>query len=238
MILFPAIDIKDGHCVRLVQGDFGKKEIYGDPQEMAKRWQGLGAEWLHIVDLDGALEGGAKNATVIKALIESVDVPVQVGGGIRNLSRMEDYLRMGASRVILGSAALKDEEFLNEAIAAFGEAVAVSVDAKGGFVATDGWTKISRVKASDFVKHLAEKGVRTIIYTDIARDGMLSGPNFAEIAGVIRQTNMNVIASGGISSLEDIKKLAEWKVYGAIIGKALYTGQIDFALARKEVAGC
>lgn len=235
MILFPAIDIRDGKAVRLIQGDYDKQTTYGDPVEMAKKWVSYGAEYLHIVDLDGALVGQTKNLETIEKILREIDIPVQVGGGIRNIERIESLLNIGVSRVILGSAALKDEQFLDEAVAKFGEKIAVSIDAKNGYVATDGWTKTSDVKAIDFAKKLQKKGVKTIIYTDIAKDGMLQGPNFAELEKMNRETTMDVIASGGVTSIEDLKKLAEFNMYGAIIGKALYTGKINLQTALKEV---
>lgn len=235
MILFPAIDIRDGKAVRLIQGDYDKQTTYGDPVEMAKKWVSYGAEYLHIVDLDGALVGQTKNLETIEKILQEIDIPVQVGGGIRNIERIESLLNIGVSRVILGSAALKDEQFLDEAVAKFGEKIAVSIDAKNGYVATDGWTKTSDVKAIDFAKKLQKKGVKTIIYTDIAKDGMLQGPNFAELEKMNRETTMDVIASGGVTSIEDLKKLAEFNMYGAIIGKALYTGKINLQTALKEV---
>lgn len=235
MILFPAIDIRDGKAVRLIQGDYDKQTTYGNPVEMAKKWVSYGAEYLHIVDLDGALVGQTENLETVEKILREIDIPVQVGGGIRNIERIESLLSIGVSRVILGSAALKNEQFLDEAVAKFGEKIAVSIDAKNGYVATDGWTKTSDVKAIDFAKKLQKKGVKTIIYTDIAKDGMLQGPNFAELEKMNRETTMDVIASGGVTSIEDLKKLAEFNMYGAIIGKALYTGKINLQTALKEV---
>lgn len=235
MILFPAIDIRDGKAVRLIQGDYDKQTTYGNPVEMAKKWVSYGAEYLHIVDLDGALVGQTENLETVEKILREIDIPVQVGGGIRNIERIESLLSIAVSRVILGSAALKNEQFLDEAVAKFGEKIAVSIDAKNGYVATDGWTKTSDVKAIDFAKKLQKKGVKTIIYTDIAKDGMLQGPNFAELEKMNRETTMDVIASGGVTSIEDLKKLAEFNMYGAIIGKALYTGKINLQTALKEV---
>jgi len=238
MNLFPAIDIRDGKCVRLIQGDYGKQQIFGDPIEMAKKWEVAGAKFLHIVDLDGALVGEAKNLFAIQLILETIHIPIQLGGGIRSLEKVEQLLEMGVSRVILGSAALRDEQFLDKALEIYGSAIAVSIDAKNGFIATDGWTKTSEVDAISFAKKLEEKGCQTIVYTDIAKDGMLSGPNFVELEKINRETTMDVIASGGVSSLEDLRKLKALNMYGAIIGKAIYTGKINLELALKEVTVC
>jgi phosphoribosylformimino-5-aminoimidazole carboxamide ribotide isomerase len=238
MILFPAIDIRNGQCVRLIQGDYDKQTTFGDPVLIAKKWAELGAEYLHIVDLDGALVGKTRNFKTIEEILQVIDIPVQVGGGIRNIDRIESLLSIGVSRVILGSAALQSKKFLDEVVTKFNEKIVVSVDTKNGFVATDGWTKTSKVRALDFTKQLEEKGVQTIIYTDIAKDGMLQGPNFIELERINQQTTMDVIASGGITSLEDLKKLASSNMYGAIIGKALYTDKINLEIAIKEVAAC
>lgn len=235
MILFPAIDIRNGRCVRLVQGDYDKEDFYGDPVYMAKRWEDAGAQYLHIVDLDGALEGASKNLSVIARIADTVKLPIQVGGGIRSMIQVEKLLDIGIERVILGSAAVYNESFLNSVLEKYGSTVAVSIDAKNGLVATDGWTKITSIKALDYARNLEGKGLKTIVYTDIEKDGMLSGPNFAEIDIMNQQTNMQVIAAGGVTSLEDIRKLQRLNIYGAIIGKALYTGEIDFQSALQEV---
>lgn len=238
MILFPAIDIRDGKCVRLIQGDYGKQQTFGDPVEMAKKWEEAGAKFLHIVDLDGALVGETKNLSAIQLILDTIHIPIQLGGGIRSLEKVERLMEMGVSRVILGSAALRDEQFLDEALETYGSAIAVSIDAKNGFVATDGWTKTSEVEALAFAKKLEEKGCQTIVYTDIAKDGMLSGPNFSELEKINWETTMDVIASGGVSSLEDLRKLKALNMYGAIIGKAIYTGKINLEQALKEVMIC
>lgn len=235
MILFPAIDIRNGRCVRLVQGDYDKEDFYGDPVYMAKRWEDAGAQYLHIVDLDGALEGASKNLSVIARIADTVKLPIQVGGGIRSMIQVEKLLDIGIERVILGSAAVYNESFLNSVLEKYGSTVAVSIDAMNGLVATDGWTKITSIKALDYARNLEGKGLKTIVYTDIEKDGMLSGPNFAEIDIMNQQTNMQVIAAGGVTSLEDIRKLQRLNIYGAIIGKALYTGEIDFQSALQEV---
>ncbi|WP_085993487.1 1-(5-phosphoribosyl)-5-[(5-phosphoribosylamino)methylideneamino]imidazole-4-carboxamide isomerase [Oceanobacillus senegalensis] len=229
MILFPAVDIRGGKCVRLTQGDYNKEKVYSDaPTEMAKEWQGKGAECLHIVDLDGAKTGESINKAAIQAIAEETNIPVQVGGGIRSLSVIEDYVASGINRVIIGTAAINDKKFLMDAVEKYGSKIAVSIDARNGFVATDGWTKDSTVKAIDLVKDLEAIGVETIVYTDILKDGMLKGPNFEELQTINDATTMNVIASGGVSSKEDIHKLKNLNMYGAIIGKALYDGTLKF----------
>ncbi|GAA0501377.1 1-(5-phosphoribosyl)-5-[(5-phosphoribosylamino) me thylideneamino]imidazole-4-carboxamide isomerase [Salinibacillus aidingensis] len=235
MILYPAIDIRNGKCVRLIQGDYNQEDVYGDPVEMAQKWINKGAKALHLVDLDGAKSGTSENLTTIEAIVNQTDIPVQVGGGIRTMNQVHALASIGVQRIILGTAALTNETFLNEAVSNYPDCIAVSIDAKKGYVATDGWTKTSDRKALDFARELEKKGVQTIIYTDIAKDGMLSGPNFTEIDHVNQHVQMNVIASGGISSQEDVEKLSELNVYGAIIGKALYTGKLEFEQMVKEV---
>lgn len=229
MILFPAIDVLDGKCVRLIQGDYDKEVIYSDsPVEMAKFWETEGAEFIHIVDLNGAKSGLSVNLSVIQHIAESVSIPVQVGGGIRSVKTIEDYLNKGVNRVILGTAAIQDPEFLKEAVDAFQEKIVVSVDAREGFVATEGWTDTSSTKATDLIDHLEKIGVQTIVYTDIAKDGMLAGPNLIEQKQINEHTQMKVIASGGVTTIEDIQNLAYLNMYGAIIGKALYDERLDF----------
>lgn len=229
MILFPAIDILDGKCVRLTQGDYNKEIVYHDePAEMAKIWESKKAEFIHIVDLDGAKTGKSVNREVIEKIAKSVSIPIQVGGGVRSLETIETHLDSGVNRVIVGTAAIKDKDFLKQAVETFKEKIVVSIDARNGYVATDGWTKDSTVKALDLVKELEEIGVKTIVYTDIAKDGMLEGPNFTELQTINEATSIDVIASGGVTTAEDIKKLKEMNMYGAIIGKALYDGTIEF----------
>lgn len=229
MIIFPAIDILKGKCVRLIQGDYNQEKVYGDsPVAMAKKWEEKGAAYIHIVDLDGAKSGDSINKSVIKEIAENVNIPVQVGGGIRSLDVISFYLNSGVSRVIIGTAAIQDPEFLKEAVEQYGEKIAVSLDARNGFVATDGWTDTSEVKAIDLVKELEQIGVKTIVYTDIAKDGMLQGPNLEEQRAINEATSMDVIASGGVTTKEDVDNLQTLAMYGTIIGKALYDGKLDF----------
>ncbi len=228
MIIFPAIDIKDGKCVRLKQGDFKETTIYNeDPIEVSKEWEGKGAKYIHLVDLDGALSGMPKNIKIIEEIIKNIHIPIQIGGGIRNEGCVQILLEKGVSRIILGSAALKNKELLKELVKNYTDKIAVSVDAKNGFVAVDGWTKISNIKSIDFVKELEEIGVKTIVYTDIAKDGMMQGPNF-EIYEILKNNiRVDIIASGGIRTLEDILKIKEMGLYGCIVGKALYNKNIS-----------
>ncbi|SNS63132.1 1-(5-phosphoribosyl)-5-[(5-phosphoribosylamino)methylideneamino] imidazole-4-carboxamide isomerase [Anaerovirgula multivorans] len=230
MIIYPAIDIKDGRCVRLTQGKFDEEKVYfQDPQEVAKLWEQKGAQVLHIVDLDGALEGRSKNLSVIERIVETVDIPLQLGGGIRSLEAIEALISIGVKRVILGTKAVQDKEMLKKAVELYGDRIVVSIDAKAGFVAVDGWTKTSTVKAIDFAKEIELLGVKTIVYTDIARDGMMKGPNFHAIKELKNYVAVDIIASGGVSSLEDLETLSEIGVAGVIVGKALYEGKVDLA---------
>lgn len=229
MIIFPAIDILKGKCVRLIQGDYNQEKVYGDsPVAMAKKWEEKGAEYIHIVDLDGAKSGDSINKSVIKEIAENVNIPIQVGGGIRSLDIISFYLNSGVSRVIIGTAAIQDPEFLKEAVNQYGDKIAVSLDARNGFIATDGWTDTSEVKAIDLVKQLEQIGLKTIVYTDIAKDGMLQGPNLEEQRAINDATSMNLIASGGVTTKEDVNNLQTLNLYGTIIGKALYDGKLDF----------
>lgn len=228
MIIFPAIDILDGQCVRLIQGDYNQEKVYSDaPAEMAKEWEEKGASYIHIVDLNGAKTGDSINKDVINHIAQSTTIPVQVGGGIRSLETIQGYLEKGVSRVIIGTAAITDRKFLKEAIQQYGERIVVSLDARDGFIATDGWTDTSDTKALDLVQELESLGLQTIVYTDIAKDGMLEGPNIIEQREIHQATTMQVIASGGITTTTDIQALAEEKLYGAIIGKALYDGKLS-----------
>ncbi len=232
MRIYPAIDLKDGQCVRLLHGDFDKKTIYSsDPVATALRWQDAGSDYLHVVDLDGARSGEAKNRAVIKKICENVHMKVQTGGGIRAMKDIDELISCGVSRVILGTAAVKNFELVEEAVKKYGEKIAVGIDAKDGFVATDGWEKVSVLKACDFAKKVEAAGVKTIIYTDISTDGALTGPNIPAMVEMCAKTNLNVIASGGISSIEDIKMLLSTRVEGVITGRAIYDGKLDLKSA-------
>lgn len=228
MIIFPAIDIKDNKCVRLLQGDFDKVNVYGnDPSLMAKKWEDKGAKFLHMVSLNGARGEGNVNDESIKKLLSTVNIPIQMGGGIRSKERVKELLDLGVDRVILGSVAIKDKELLKDLISQYKEKIVVSVDAKNGKVAAQGWEEVSDVNSLDFCKELEEMGVKTIVYTDISKDGMMVGPNFDIYEKLSKETNLDIIASGGVTSIEDVKKLKAMDLYGVIIGKSLYENKID-----------
>ena len=231
MIIYPAIDIKDANVVRLLQGDFSQVTEYADdPTLIAKTWVKKGAEWLHLVDLDGAKTGEMLNQKTIFKIVNSVDIPVQVGGGIRSMETVDELIEAGLSRVILGTKVLEDDKFLSECLSKYADKVAVSLDCNNGMIATKGWTNTTDVKATDFVKKLEEQGLQCLIYTDIARDGMLTGPNYEALEEMCDTTSIPIIASGGVSSLDDIKKLKTLEskgVAGAISGKALYEGKLS-----------
>lgn len=228
MIIFPALDLKDGNCVRLVQGDFDRKQIFSeDPIAIGLKWQSQGAKYLHLVDLGGALTGIPENKAVIKKIIKTLNIPVQVGGGIRSMVYADELISAGAARIILGTSALSDSTFVKNVLEKYQERVAVSIDAKDGFAAVKGWTEVSAVKASDLANLLKTYGLQTIVYTDIAKDGMMSGPNFKELAEMQQKTEIDIIASGGVSTPSDVERIAEMGLYGVIIGRALYTGDIN-----------
>lgn len=230
--IIPAIDIRGGRCVRLYQGDFNKETVFADdPLEMALRWQSIGATRLHIVDLDGAATGDVGNLDVIQRLVSSVVVPIEVGGGIRTMETMQKYIGIGVDRVILGTSAVSRPEIVQEACRRFGQAVVVSIDAKGGFAATHGWQKTTELPVVSFALSMVDLGVRRFVYTDIGRDGTLTEPNFASLFELTDTTKFPVIASGGVSSVLHIKLLKKLGVEGVIIGRALYTGDINLAQA-------
>lgn len=228
MIIYPAIDIRDGKCVRLTQGDFSKEKVYFEkPEEVARMWEKKGAKILHIVDLDGALEGRSKNIHVIKKIVKNVNIPLQLGGGIRSIQAISELINIGVDRVILGTKALQDRNMVKEALDLYGDKIVIGIDAKEGYVAIDGWTRTSNVRLTDFALDMEIMGVKSIIYTDITKDGMLQGPDFAGIAQLQDRVNIDIIASGGVRSTEDVKRLCKMKVAGVIIGKALYEDKIS-----------
>lgn len=233
MQIIPAIDIRGGRCVRLRHGDYAQETVFSDdPVAVAKRWQSQGAQRLHVVDLDGAREGRPVNQESLRAVIKAVGVPVQVGGGIRDIATINSYLEAGADRVALGTAAVKDQTTLINSVTLFRDRIIVGVDARDGLAAVEGWTETSSVRATELVRQLSEFGVSRIFYTDIGRDGVLSGPNFPAIQEIVEHAAglpapMAVIASGGISEIEHLKRLRAIGVEGAIIGTALYTGAIS-----------
>ena len=233
MQLYPAIDMKNGQCVRLRQGAFKDITIYSDaPEKVAAHWQEKGASFLHLVDLDGALAGYSVNEEVIRRIADTVSIPIEIGGGIRSKEAVERMLDLGVRRVIIGTKAAEHPEFLRDMVRTFGEeAIVAGVDAKDGMVAVEGWEKGSSLTASDLCLTMKEYGVRHIVYTDISRDGMLSGPNVEATRKLTEETGLDIIASGGVSCMEDLKCLHEAGIRGAIIGKALYENRIDLAEA-------
>lgn len=235
MIIFPAIDIKDNKCVRLSQGDFNKVKTYSnEPFDMALKWKNEGASFLHIVDLDGARSEEIINKKSIEKIAKDIGLPIQVGGGIRSEEKIKNFIDMGVKRVIIGTIAVENKELLKELVSKYKEKIIVSIDAKDGKVALRGWEVISEVDSIDLCKELEEIGIKTIVYTDISKDGMLEGPNFDIYEILSQKTSLNIIASGGISSIDDIKRLKDMNIYGAIVGKALYDNKIEL----KEVLKC
>ena len=239
MLIIPAIDLKDGHCVRLKQGLMTDATVFSeDPGAMAKHWVGKGARRLHLVDLNGAFAGKPKNEEAVKAVVKAIggDVPVQLGGGIRDLDTVERYLDDGISYIILGTAAVKTPGFLHDACYAFPGHIMVGLDAKDGKVAVDGWSKVTGHDVLDLAKKFQDLGVEAIIYTDISRDGMMSGVNIKATVDLARELSVPVIASGGISDLKDVKALCEAEgegILGAITGRAIYEGTLDFTEAQR-----
>ena len=237
MEVIPSIDLKSGRCVRLYQGDYAKETVFSDdPLGTAQRWESLGAPRLHLVDLDGAASGEPQHLTVVARIAATLKIPVQVGGGIRRMEMIEQYVKAGIKRVVLGTAAVENPKLVKEACLVFGEAIVLGVDARDGFVAVRGWQDKTSVSAADLIQQMEALGARRFIYTDIARDGTLTEPNFQAIAGLIAKTRSPVIASGGVTSIDHLRKLSQLGVEGAIIGRALYTGDIrlDKALAALE----
>jgi phosphoribosylformimino-5-aminoimidazole carboxamide ribotide isomerase len=225
--VIPAIDILGGKCVRLKQGRYEQAVVYSnDPLEMAKKWEAQGAKRLHVVDLDGARSGTPENIETIKNLIKEVGIPVQVGGGIRMLIVITDLIKFGADRVVLGTTAVKNPNLISNVCEKFGEKIAVAIDAKGGYAAADGWMYVTKKNTLTLAKEAIDLGVQRFIYTDINRDGMLEGPNFDAIRQFASEISVPVIASGGVSSKEDVEKLKEIGVEGCIVGKALYEGKV------------
>lgn len=228
MIIYPAIDLKEGRCVRLYQGDFAQETVVNpDPVKQAIAFENAGAKALHIVDLDGALSGDLTNLKVIQAILAAITIPIQVGGGIRSMAQVARYLDAGVSRVIIGSKAVEDPAFVAEAVQQYGDQIAVGIDAKDGLVATRGWLAVSDKNYLTVADQMAQLGVKTIIFTDIAKDGTLMGPNLEQLQAIAAKVpDLQIIASGGISSREDLEAVKALGVYGVISGKALYNGNI------------
>lgn len=239
MLVIPAIDLKDGRCVRLRQGNMEQATVYTqDPAAMAVRWQGEGASRLHLVDLDGAVEGRPRNLSAIEAILTSVSVPVQVGGGIRDIETVRRYLALGVARVVLGTAALLHKDLLEKACAEFPGRIMAGVDARGGKVAVRGWTSLSQTSTGELLLALSGYPLGGVIYTDIARDGMLEGPNLAELRTVVDSAPTAVIASGGISRIEDLLGIQALgpRIEGVVVGKALYEGKLSLPAAIAAVS--
>ena len=237
MIVFPAIDIRGGKCVRLFQGDFNKETVFSNnPEEMAQQWEAQGASYIHIVDLDGAIAGSPVNIFTIKKILETVKIPIEVGGGIRSIDDIYDLLEMGVDRVIMGSAAIDNPKLVRQAAREFEERVIVGIDAKDGRVAVHGWDDTSEVTATELAMRMGDYGITTIIFTDITRDGTLQGVKAESFANIAIRSGISVIASGGVGSIDDIKALKKYEkdgVIGVILGKSIYTGKVDLTEAIK-----
>ena len=228
MLIFPAIDLYGGKAVRLFKGDYQQMTVYSDdPTSVARDFESKGAKWVHLVDLEGAKLGTTPNIGVVEAIAKSTSLSCEIGGGIRNMETVEKYFAAGVSRVILGTAAVTDGDFLKAAVAKYGDKIAVGVDIKDGMVAIKGWIEKSEYDAFEFCEKMQNIGVKTIICTDISKDGAMKGANHALYRELSEKFDMQIVASGGVSSMEDVEKLAELDIYGAIIGKAYYTGAID-----------
>ena len=236
MEIIPAIDLRNGKCVRLYQGDYGKETIFSDdPISVALRWQSEGARRLHIVDLDGAAQGKPVNLDTIEDIVAAIDIPVQAGGGIRSIETIEQLFATGVERAIMGTVAVEKPDLVKEACQRFGDRIIISIDARDRLVATRGWLQKSEVTASELASKMIELGVTRFIYTDISRDGTLTSPNFEAIAEFLSQVSAPVIAAGGISSVYHLTRLAELGVEGAIVGKAIYTGDVKLSEAFKAM---
>ena len=235
MILFPAIDLKNGQAVRLYKGDFATAhQVAADPLAVARDFYNAGARYIHMVDLDGARSGARQNGSIVQAVAEQSGLKVELGGGIRSMADLEEVFSLGVWRCVIGSAAVSHPEFVKEAVEQYGERVAVGIDAMDGIVKTAGWEQSSGLNYLDFARSMEQLGVRTIIFTDIATDGMLSGPSFDRLAELQKAVSCQITASGGVSSNEDLSKLNAMGLYGAIIGKAYYAGTVDLPAAVKE----
>lgn len=236
MVLVPAIDMLNGQCIRLYKGDYNKVTVYGNPVEIGKMWQEMGAEMIHLVDLDGAEAGNPKNLEVIKKLVETLDIPLELGGGIRSMDTIKMYLDLGVQRVILGTAAVENMALVACAAAVYGNRIIIGIDAQDGIVKTKGWLNDTKIKALTLAYDMKELGIERIIYTDINRDGTLTGPNLAETEALARESGLRITASGGMSSMKDIKDVMKLEQYGVdevILGKALYENKIDLIEALK-----
>ncbi len=232
MLIFPAIDLYEGSAVRLLKGDYNNMTVYSNnPVEIAKEFQKAGAQYIHMVDLEGAKNGTTPNLEVVKSVVDNTNLKVEIGGGIRSMDTLEKYHSVGVSRVILGTAAVEDEAFLKEAIKKYGDFIAVGADIKDGFVAIKGWVEKSNLTCHDFFKYLSELGVKTVICTDVSKDGAMQGTNRQLYKELSSEFSMDIVASGGVSTIEDIVALRSMNLYAAIVGKAYYLGAIDLKTA-------
>ena len=235
MLIFPAIDIRGGKCVRLLKGDFAQETVFSDkPDQMAKKWEEQGAKFLHLVDLDGALSGKSCNLDTVKEILAVVNIPVELGGGIRTMENIDKVLALGVRRVILGSVAVKNPALVKEACAKYDDRIVVGIDAKDGIVAVDGWGVSGDVDVTTLAKEMKKAGVKTIIYTDISRDGTLEGVNVEATAKLARESGVNIVASGGVKSTADIEALKPYEkdgIEGVIVGKSIYMGTLDLQQA-------
>jgi len=239
MILYPAIDLKDGRCVRLVRGEMSAATVFNDdPAAQARAFESAGCRWLHIVDLNGAFRGRPENASAVEAILSAISIPAQLGGGIRDMATIEAWLSKGLARIILGTAAVRDPELVRAAARRFPGRIVVGIDARGGMVAVEGWAETTDIDATDLAKRFEDAGVAAIVYTDINRDGAMKGPNVDATAALARAVSIPVIASGGVSSIEDLRalKAAGRMLDGVISGRALYDGRIDPAEAQRLLA--
>ena len=240
MRIYPAIDIRGGKAVRLYKGDFAQETVFGEPAEMAKKWEAAGGEFLHLVDLDGARAGKSMNLDVVKEIIAAVNIPVELGGGIRTMENIDEVLAAGVQRVILGSVAAKNPALVKEACAKYDDRVVVGIDAKDGIVAVDGWEVSGDVEVTVLAKEMAKAGVKTIIYTDISRDGTLEGVNVEATAQLARESGIKIVASGGVKSIDDVKSLLPYEkegIEGVIVGKSIYMGTLDLTEAVRVAKG-
>ena len=239
MEVIPAIDLVDGQCVRLMQGDYSKKTVYSDdPVEVALRWESMGATRIHIVDLDGARLGEPANLGVVSRIASSVGVPIQMGGGVRSIDAAREVIGAGVQRVMLGTVAVRDPDIVAEARSEFGEdAVVVAVDSRDGYVSVSGWTSSSRIRATELLQRMSGAGVKTFLCTDIAKDGTLDGPDYQLMRELVEVAGKGVIAAGGVASVGHVRRLAETGVGGVVVGKALYTGDIDLTEALETAGG-
>ena len=237
MQILPAIDIFDKKAVRLYKGDYNKMTVYGTPVEIASGFAEKGASYIHLVDLEGARAGESSNFETVASVISSVNVPCEIGGGIRNIHTVEKYVSAGADRIILGTSAVSDKAFLKESIKEFGNKIAVGVDARDGIVSISGWTEQSGIKTLDFIGEILSLGIDTVICTDISKDGALAGTNTGLYREILSMYDLKLIASGGVTTIEDVKELRKCGAYGAILGKAIYNGNIDLSEAIKAGEG-